>query len=54
MTIGGPSVDVALIKETGVFEVPCFTGRDPRVTIEISQYQPLPFTIIGIGYKVDF
>lgn len=54
MRIGNASVDVPLITSTDVYEVPAFTGRNPRVEIEITQYQPLPFTLIGIGYKVDF
>jgi len=54
MRIGNAAVDVPLIPMTDVYEVPAFSGRNPRVEIEISQYQPLPFTLIGIGYKVDF
>lgn len=53
MRIQNASVDVALITSTDVYEIPTLAGRDPRVIMEISQYQPLPFTLIGIGYKVD-
>jgi len=53
MRINNASVDVALIPVTDVYEIPTLAGRDPRVIMEISQYQPLPFTLIGIGYKVD-
>jgi len=53
MRIQNASVDVELIPSTDVYEIPTLAGRDPRVIMEISQYQPLPFTLIGIGYKVD-
>lgn len=52
MAINNAAVDVRLIPETDIFEIPTMAGRDPRVQIEITQYQPLPFTLIGIGYKV--
>ncbi len=54
LRVGGFSMDIPLTLKTGFWEISPYPERNARVEIPITTVQPLPFTIIGIGYKVDF
>lgn len=40
--------------QSGVYAMTLMEGWDPRVAIEITQDEPYPLTLRGIGYLVDF
>ena len=50
---GVDKFDEAVSPKTGVFEITNFGGWDPRGDINITQEDPLPMLIRGVGYKVD-
>lgn len=54
MQIDVSVVNVPLDLKTDFNEEQPWAGRNPRTEILISQPEPLPFTVIGIGYKVEF
>lgn len=54
LKIGSPALDIPLELKTSFNEIPPWKGRDPRIEIPITRTQPLPFTIIGLGYKVTY
>lgn len=50
---GVDKFDEPVSPKTGVFELTNFGGWDPRGDINITQEDPLPMLIRGVGYKVD-
>lgn len=41
------------IPKTGFYKVNPFGGWEPRVEMTITQNDPLPFTLIGVGFEVE-
>ena len=53
LAVDGLSMNIPLNLKTGFWEISPYPDRNPRNEIEITTVQPLPFTIIGLGYKVQ-
>lgn len=47
------TMDASLVPQTNFEEVSPMSGWDPRTEIVISQNEPNPFTIIGIGMNIE-
>jgi len=43
----------ASLGESGIYKLPNFKNQEPRNYIEITQKDPLPMTIRGIGFKIN-
>lgn len=54
LNVGGIVLNAPLNPLTGYYQIVPQSGWDPRREILITQDQPLPFTLRGIGYLVEY
>lgn len=50
---GTSTFNGAIVPHSGVAKISTMTGWTPRTEITITQYDPLPFTILGLGMVIE-